>query len=174
MDAFFNSIKSLSSQLDQGWAHPRLAIVTSVDGATYTARVTVQPENVLTGWLPVLALWSGQGWGVTAAPAPGDQVVVIWQEGDAEQGIILGRICSQSSVTANAPIGEFWITHASGTCIKLRNDGSIESSGGTWFHQGSLVVSGDVSDGEGKLSALRGDYNQHVHPPSSATAVPQA
>ncbi len=174
MDTFLNLVKSHATQLDQGWAQPRLATVSSVDPATYTARVMVQPEGLLSGWLPIAGAWVGNGWGVACAPAAGDQVIVLWQEGDAEQGLIIGRLWSQTAPPPAAPSGEFWLVHSSGTYLKLRNDGSMESSAGTWTHHGNIVVTGDVSDGQGKLSTLRNDYNKHTHPPSSSAASPIA
>jgi phage baseplate assembly protein V len=174
MDTFLNLVKSHATQLDQGWAQPRLATVSSVDPATYTARVMVQPEGLLSGWLPIAAAWVGNGWGVACAPTPGDQVIVLWQEGDAEQGLIIGRLWSQATPPPAAPSGEFWLVHSSGSYLKLHNDGSMQSSAGTWTHHGSIVVSGDVSDAQGKLSKLRNDYNMHTHPPSTDPATPQA
>ena len=57
MDSFLNHLKAHAAQMDQGWAQPRLAVVQSVDPASFTVRVTVQPEGVLTGWLPVTSAW---------------------------------------------------------------------------------------------------------------------
>jgi phage gp45-like len=172
VDSFLNLLRGHASQLDQSWAHPRIAVVTSADPATATVRVTVQPEGVLSGWLPVASQWVGQGWGLVCAPMPGDQVVVIWQEGDAEQGVVVGRLWSNSVPPPNAPGGELWLLHASGSCIKLRNDGSIASTAPNWTHTGDLHVSGDVYDQHGSLAQLRGHYNQHGHPPSTTPPVP--
>ncbi len=172
MDGFLNHLKSQAAQMDQGWAQPRLAVVTSVDPATLTVRVTVQPEGVLSGWLPVASAWIGAGWGLACPPSPGDQVIVIWQEGDAEQGIVLGRLWSSSTAPPQAPVGAFWLVHQSGSFLKLQNDGSIESSGTRWSHTGDLHVSGEVVDRQGALSALRAHYNAHVHPPAAAGPVP--
>jgi phage baseplate assembly protein V len=172
MDTFLNLIRGHASQLDQGWAHPRVAIVTSVDPTTFTARVTVQPENVLSGWLPIASPWVGNGWGMASAPAPGDQVIVVWQDGDAEQGVIIGRLWSDAATPPNAPTGELWLVHQTGSFLKLHNDGSIESHAATWKHTGNLTVSGDVFDGHGSLSQLRAHYNEHVHPPSSTPPSP--
>jgi hypothetical protein len=99
-------------------------------------------------------------------------VIAIWQEGDAEQGIIIGRLWSQTRTPPPAPAGEFWLVHASGSYLKLHNDGSIESSAATWTHHGNFVASGNISDGMGALSRLRNDYNAHTHPPSTAAASP--
>jgi hypothetical protein len=70
-----------------------------------------------------------------------------------------------------APAGEFWLVHSSGSFLKLHNDGSIESSG-TWLHRGNLQVTGEVSDYHGSLAALRGHYDVHVHPPSETPPSP--
>ena len=165
-------MKAQAAQLDQGWAQPRLATVSSVDPTTYTARVLVQPEGLLSGWLPVVGVWVGNGWGLACPPSPGDQVVVLWQEGDAEQGLIIGRLWSQAVPAPVVPGGEMWLVHQTGSYLKLHNDGSIESSAATWTHHGNFAATGDVSDGHGPLSGLRNDYNMHTHPPSTATPQP--
>jgi hypothetical protein len=56
-----------------------------------------------------------------------------------------------------APVGEFWLVHASGSFLKLRNDGTIQM-------KGDLHVAGDVYDQTGSLSRLRNHYNVHIHP----------
>ena len=169
MDSFLNHIRGQASQLDQSWAQPRIALVSSVNPTLCTARVMIQPENVLSGWLPVTSVWVGAGWGLCCLPSPGDQVLVIWQEGDAEHGIIVARLWSANAVPPVAPVGEFWLVHKSGSYLKLQNDGSIASSSATWNHQGDLHVSGNVFDSHGSVAELRGHYNIHVHPPSTAT-----
>jgi hypothetical protein len=99
-------------------------------------------------------------------------VLVLWQEGEAEHGIIVGRLWSSQAAVPDAPSGEFWLVHKSGSFLKLENDGSISSSAATWTHQGNLRVSGDVYDSHGALSGLRGHYDSHVHPPSSTPPMP--
>jgi hypothetical protein len=172
LDNFLNQLKAQASQLDQGWAQPRLAIVSSINPATYSARVSVQPEGVLSGWLPIASAWVGAGWGLACLPAPGDQVLVIWQEGDSEQGIIVARLWSSSVPPPEIPVGELWLQHKTGSFLKLHNDGSIESSASVWTHSGDFRVSGDVFDSHGSLAQLRGHYNEHVHPPSNAGPEP--
>ena len=53
MERLLNVIKQYAGGLDQGGGQPRFGIVTSVNPAAATARVTLQPEGVLSGWLPV-------------------------------------------------------------------------------------------------------------------------
>ena len=115
MDGFLNLLKAHASQIDQGWAQPRLGVVSSVDAASFTARVMVQPEGVLSGWLPIAAPWVGAGWGLACPPSPGDQVLLLWQEGDSEHGIVVCRLWSNAAATPGAPVGELWLVHKSGS-----------------------------------------------------------
>jgi phage baseplate assembly protein gpV len=180
MDAFLNILKGQSAALDQTQGQPRFGLVTSFDPNTYTARVTLQPEGVLTGWLPVLSPWTGSGWGMVAPPSPGDQVVLIAQEGQADHGIIIGRAFSDAARPPSiggkpAPSGEIWLVHASGSFLILRNDGSIAGQATTWRLAGNmqitgnveitgtLTVSADIYDGHGPLSGLRTHYDAHTH-----------
>ena len=156
MERFLNALKAHAGALDQSIGQPRFAIVTSVDPASATARVQLQPEAILTGWLPVLSTWVGAGWGMVCPPSPGDQVLVLPQEGDAEHGVIVGRAFSDAQRPPAAPVGELWLVHKSGSFLKLTNDGTIQI-------QGDLHVNGDVYDRRGSLDRLRQHYNAHTH-----------
>ena len=166
MDRLLNAIKGQGAAQDQAAGVPRFGTVTSVDPATATARVTLQPEGVLTGWLPLLTPWVGNGWGLVCPPAPGDQVLVFPQEGDAEHGLILAASWSAQTAPPATPVGEFWLVHSSGSFLKLQNDGTVQV-------KGDLHVAGDIYDSHGPMSALRAHYNAHIHPPSlSKTNLP--
>jgi hypothetical protein len=99
-------------------------------------------------------------------------VAVLWQEGDAQQGFVVGRLWSQEVVPPATPAGELWILHKSGSYLKLHNDGSIESFAADWTHRGNFKATGDVSDGRGALSSLRSHYDIHTHPPSMSQPTP--
>lgn len=142
MDRFLNALKAHAGAMDQAQGRPRFGIVSSVDPNSYTARVMLQPENVLTGWLPVLSPWSGAGWGMVCPPSPGDQVLVLPQDGDAEHGVIVGRSFSATAQPPTgpngpAPSGELWLQHASGSVVRLGNDGTV-----TINAQGMLSIAG--------------------------------
>ncbi len=157
MDRFLNSLKGHSGAQDATGGQPRFGKVTSVDPARGTVRVRLEPENVLTGWLPVLSPWVGDGWGLGCPPSPGDQVFVLPQEGDAENGVVIGRAWSGTMTIPPTPVGELWLMHKSGSFLRLLNDGTIRV-------KGDLHVDGDIYDRFGPLSTLRDRYNQHVHP----------
>jgi phage baseplate assembly protein gpV len=168
VDAFLNRLKSHAAMLDQAQGQPRFGVISSVDPNSYTARVMLQPENVLSGWLPILSPWIGNGWGLACLPSPGDQAMVLAQEGDAEHGVIAGGCWSMTrpppSVGGIIPqSGEFWIVHQSGSFLRFRNDGSVEGQASVWRLTGDLHVAGDVYDQHGALAALRTHYDQHSH-----------
>jgi phage baseplate assembly protein gpV len=164
MDRFVNALKSEAGRLDQIQAQPRFGLVASVDAINATVRVMMQPESVLSGWLPLLSPWVGAGWGMSCPPAPGDQVLVLAQEGDAEHGVVVGRAFSNVASAPQAPAGELWLVHRSGSFLKLQNDGTVQISG-------DLHVAGDVYDRHGSLAGLRGHYNQHIHTDSRGGAT---
>ena len=156
IDRLSNAIKSHVANLDQTAGQIKFGTVTSTNSGNATARVLIQPDGVLSGWLPVLSPWIGEGWGMACPPNPGDQVMVVPHEGDIEQGVIIGRSFSLQQMPPPAPIGEFWLVHQTGSSLKLCNDGTIRISG-------DLHVLGDVYDKTGSLSALRIHYNSHNH-----------
>lgn len=152
------SMKSGNSagRSDAATGHARVGIVTSSDPRTGAAKVMLQPEGVLTGWLPVLTQWAGSGWGISCPPVPGDQVLVVPQEGSLACGAIVGRLYSNNVRPPDADPGELVIRHASGSSLALRNSGSISI-------EGDLHVSGDIYDATGALNSLRRHYNSHTH-----------
>jgi hypothetical protein len=163
MQRFLNAVKAHAAALDHGAGQPRFGLVTSVDASRYAARVALQPEGVITGWLPIASPWVGAGWGLVCPPAPGDQVLVVPQEGNAEHGVVIaGSFSDAARPPQGAPPGEFWLVHKSGSFLKLANDGTVRING-------DLHVAGDVYDRAGSLSRLRGHYDQHTHPGSANT-----
>jgi phage baseplate assembly protein gpV len=166
MQRFLNTLKAHAAALDGAHAQPRFALVTSVDPDRYAARVALQPEGVLTGWLPILTAWVGAGWGVACPPAPGDQVLVIAQEGNADHGVILGGSFSDSARAPSTAVGEFWLVHKTGTSLRLANDGTVR------IH-GDLHVDGDVYDHHGSMDQFRQHYDIHQHPGAPGPPSPQ-
>ena len=156
MERFLNALKAQSGALDQSSAQPRFGLVSSVDPSSATVRVLLQPEGVLTGWLPVLSSWVGAGWGMVCLPSTGNQVLVIAQEGDAEHGVVIGGAFSDTQRPPQAPVGEMWLVHQTGSCIKLVADGTVQI-------KGDLHVDGDVYDRIGSLNRLRQHYDVHTH-----------
>jgi hypothetical protein len=107
-------------------ATTRMGIVDSYDPDLYCAKVLLQPENVLTGFLPIATEWVGNGWGEVFGLTPGDVVDVHFQEGGKNAGYISKRF--YSTVTrppGPVPSGESWRVHKSGSFLKFTNDGKV-------------------------------------------------
>lgn len=153
-------------------------------------KVIIQPENVITGWLPVSSYWVGNGWGMFAPLSIGDLVEVHFQEGSFEAGIINMRFFNDVARPLNVLSGEFWLQHKSGAYFKLLNngnatfsdghgatvtlngDGTITSQASQWNHagnmtiiSGNLKVAGDITDtyntNTRTIAGMRTVYNGH-------------
>jgi phage baseplate assembly protein V len=69
--------------------------VTRIDDPDKLGRVCVSLpvyRDVETGWMEVLSVGAGQGKGLVALPAAGDQVLVLFSQGDPAQGLVLGGL----------------------------------------------------------------------------------
>ncbi|MDR3473326.1 MAG: phage baseplate assembly protein V [Devosia sp.] len=109
----------------------------------HAAKVKLQPEGVLTGWLPLASVAAGAGGGLAAGPNVGDQVLVHFPDGDRNAGVILGRLFSDQDAAPNVPAGEIWVQHASGSVLKFLTSGEIDIVA----QSGSVIkflTSGDV------------------------------
>jgi len=167
VNILFNAIKAQANLLDAQQGAPRFGIVTSVDTTKMMARVNLQPEGVLTGWLPLLTAWTGAGWGMICPPVPGSQVFIVPHEGNSGDGVIVGGAFSNLQRAPVVPVGEFWLVHQSGSSLKLSNDGTIRIAG-------NLLVQGDVFDKIGSMSQMRSTHDQHIHTDSrgGSTSTP--
>ena len=102
-------------------------IVTAYDDGTYMCKVLVLPEEKETGWLPIPSIWTGAEWGLFCPPTVGDLVVIEFLNGDFESGYSIKRFFTDEEPPIKGiPSGEFWLVHATGTWLKLFNDGHME------------------------------------------------
>lgn len=181
---------ALAAELAQsGRAESAVGIVTSYDPGNAAAKVRIQPvdpdspDQSLTGWLPVVSPWVGNGWGLDAPVSPGDQVEVKFFGGEIENGYISGRLFSDQQRPTGAKSGEFFLTHASGSKLKFNNDGTVTLiSAGTltsqapqWNHTGPVQIDGTLlvkqtitgqagmavsgNNGTGKSMSITGNTN---------------
>lgn len=131
-----NALAMRSAAMDAQTGQPRWGVVQSVDPVRYVAKVLLQPEGVLTGWLPITASGVGSGFGAVSPPVQGQQVSVIADNGDHEHGIIIGGTWSQSSAVPQPPAtpggakaavkpGEWAAVAQNGNYVRLSADGSV-------------------------------------------------
>lgn len=155
-ERFYNAIKSQVVGLDRSAGQAKFGVISSVDRDSGNVKVVVQPDGVLSGWLPMLYPWVGDGWGMICPPSAGDQVLIVAHEGDVEQGVVVGRAYSRKAMPPAVEEGECWLVHRKGNAVKLCNDGTVRVVG-------DLHVDGMVYDKHGSLAQLREKYNAHTH-----------
>ncbi len=108
-------------------AFPKFGTIASYDPDTYRARVTVEPEAILSNWMPISSQFVGSGWGLFLGPSIGDVVLCQFADGDFQMGVIgSGLIFLPSMPPAPCPSGQAMLIHSSGTFIKLMNNGDLD------------------------------------------------
>lgn len=156
----------------------RHGLVTSYDPDTYLAKVTFQPEQQESGWLPIETGHIGNGFGIAIGLTPGDgkktgdQVIIRYQEGDIESGKIVQRVHSDQDKPPKVQSGEmvFWArfdktakdpsglsddtTHSD---EQTSEKGGQQGSGAQifWKNDGSLTI----TDGAGATHVWDGQGN---------------
>lgn len=182
MSGFDHAAKLQAALLDSQVIRRKAAIVTSYDPDAYRAKVKLQPEDLLTGWLPIASAWVGAGWGFFTPPAIGQLVRVEFVEGHLDAGEIVGSAHNSALPPVSVPAGEMLLQHAAGSLLQFHNDSTVKLiSAGTlttqapqWNHtgpvfvDGSLQTSGDITDNNttnsSTLAQLRTAHNDHDHP----------
>lgn len=173
MREILNAMRLQAVQAMGERASTRIGTVSSYDPGNYAVRVAIQPEGNLTGWVPLLSPWAGNGWGMFCPPTIGDMVEVQFQEADHDAPMCCLRLFSDKNRPLTVPSGEFWLQHKSGAFFKLTNDGkasfsdgkgatvtlngdgTIASTASNWTHTGPITVSGKIT-GQGGLAVSGG------------------
>jgi phage baseplate assembly protein V len=127
-----NALRMHAASQDGAEPMNRWGVVQSVDPVTMTAKVMVQPENVLTGFLPILSGAAGAGSGLVSPPTAGQMAKLVPDAGDPDSYVIIGFGWNiQSMPPAGAASGEHHLVHSSGARVTLLNDGSCAMTGST-------------------------------------------
>ena len=154
MRHFLNSVKATAQMANQG-LNTRQGTISGYDPSTYSVKVMIQPDGVLTGWIPLKSLWIGNGWGLFSPPSIGDAVEINYQEADGFGGSVGLRFFNDQDRPLPCPSGEFWLVHKSGASFKSTNDGrlTLTDPSGTVLNltndgnvniTGNLIVSGNT------------------------------
>jgi phage baseplate assembly protein V len=123
-----NQVK-VHAQMAMRTASGRWGLVTSTrqTDTGYEVRVKLQPEDVQTGWLPVLSPMVGAGWGIVSPPALNTQAFVIPQEGRADHGVVVGMTFNLQDMPpqpGGTPVkeGQFALVHKNGSYFLFNDD----------------------------------------------------
>lgn len=137
-----NALRMQAGSMDAQLGQARWGTVQSYDSVKVNAKILMQPEGVLSGWLPVLSPMVGDGYGLLVPPSPNQQVAFIADNGDHNHGIIVGSTWSNAAAApqppktpggSDAPVvpGEAALVSKSGSYILLNNDGSVLAVNGS-------------------------------------------
>ena len=131
MKRILNQMK-LQASMSNEYSNPIIGFVSSYDKNNYCCKITIFPDDPITGnkaivsgWIPVGSVWVGNGWGLFCPPTVGDMVEVDFQEGDFEAGHCDWRFYNDINRPVTAESGVFYVIHKSGSCIKFENNGSV-------------------------------------------------
>jgi phage baseplate assembly protein V len=148
VNQIFNEVKKLAQS--HQIAYMRAGTVTSYDPSNYTVKVALQPEGAVTGWIPLVSAWVGNGWGMFSPPSIGDLIEVQFHDGDFDAGVACQRFFNDSSRPLPVPGGEFWLVHKLGALVKLTNDGKVtitDKAGSTAILNGDGTATVTASGG---------------------------
>lgn len=125
MDMMRNAMRLEADRAMARRTMPRMGIIVNYDPNRYAARVLLQPEGIMTGYLPITSPWIGNQFGMYAPPNINDVVEVHFQQGGKEAGFIVNRFYSTQTKPLPVTSGEMWLVHQSGSFIKMTNAGDI-------------------------------------------------
>lgn len=121
---FQNAMRRQALSVMSRLAQPRWGLVTNTRSTDtgYEIRVMLQPEEVLTGWLPVISPMVGAGWGLVSPPALNSQAFIIPDNGRADHGVAIGMGFSTDMMPpmpgGNAVTeGQFALVHKNGSYL---------------------------------------------------------
>jgi len=154
MDHLLNAMKSHTGNQIDARGQFKIGVVKSVHAEAYTVKCEIQPDGVMTGWLPVFSMWLGNGWGMACLPPPGTQVLIAPLNGDMENGIVMGALYSSVDVPPGpARVGEFLLVHSTGTFLRLGNDGSVQAKAEAFVFEGDMFLNGKLRvDGDAQFT----------------------
>jgi phage baseplate assembly protein V len=119
------NIAAMAQLAAAGPMHARFALVSTAHDREYAVKLLLQPEGIETGYVPVLTPFVGNGWGLFCKPVQGDQVLVLFADGDTNCGVVVGGLFSDEDVALAAPEREFWLVHGDGASLKFQAGGVV-------------------------------------------------
>lgn len=136
--SWYNHIQQAIDRNKNNVGFARLGTITSVDPVNYWIKANINPEEIEAGPMPFCTPWIG--W--SAPPLPGQQVLIVFQEGDKNVpiGALLLYWGQQGTIPpASVAAGEMELIHSSGASIKLTNSGNIVLKNG----QSTVTIASD-------------------------------
>lgn len=175
MTGLHHAFAALAASSGGAVGRARHALVTAVDPATHSVKIAIQPEGIVSGWIPDPGL-ACAGLRICCPAEIGTQVLVVPVEGDAEHPVIVGRLFDATMTPPSSPAtgkpvapGEIGVFLKDGTYVHVTE--------GTIFMKGTLSVTGAIR-ATGDVTGANVSLTRHVHggvtPGDGLSAAPQS
>lgn len=105
--------------------YPQCGVVSSVDLKAYRAKVYLPLIDHETDWIRIGSQYVGNGWGLRAPLHAGNEVMVVFANGDLNEGHIVCAFWSEGCDQTPQEDGAFALVHESGSVLRFDADGSI-------------------------------------------------
>ncbi|GMB00929.1 phage baseplate assembly protein V [Pelosinus sp. IPA-1] len=116
---------------------PQCGVVTSVDQTRYRVKVYIPLLDIENDYIRVGSQYVGAGWGLYALPHVGDEVLVIFPNGDLNNGIVACRLYSEECDPAPQEGDSLTLVHESGSILRFDKAGNV-----TLEAKGNLTLRG--------------------------------
>lgn len=116
---------------------PQCGVVTSIDAAHYRVKVYLPILDLETDYIRVSSQYVGAGWGMYSLPHVGNEVLVIFPNGDLNNGIVDCKLYSEECDPAPGEGDCLTLVHESGSVLRFDRAGNV-----TLEAKGSLNLRG--------------------------------
>lgn len=178
IEKLLNQMRAQAQMVISNVALTRMGTIANYNPTTYQVKVFIEPQdteapnNTLTGWIPLLSSWVGNGWGMFAPPSIGAACALHFSEGNFGAPFAAQMLFNNTNLPVAVQSGEFWLVHESGSTLKLTNDGNVTLSGNVTVNIDAQNVNiGNLTAGnlQKLLTATAATvYNAHSHPSNGA------
>lgn len=125
MQALINNLMMRAAAQAGATFITRWGVVTGYDPSSYAIKAVIQPEDVETGFIPLMSPWVGPNWGAFFGPVEGAQVLILFQEGSDQTPIGATFAFSTAMPPVSVPSGEMLLQHQSGSLLHFDNGGNV-------------------------------------------------
>lgn len=127
-------------QMDDQTTFAQVGIVTAIDTENYRVKVWFPLLEKESDFIRVTSQYVGAGWGIVALPHVGQEVLVVFANGELNEGHVIG--CSYSEgADAPPPSEEVAMVHESGSQFRFHANGDISLQAvGTLTLKGAKVM----------------------------------
>ena len=109
--------------------HSKMANVVLYDPKRHAAKVKIQPEGIVSNWIPVASEFIGSGYGMVAPLGENEQVQVVFPEYGSNQAVLMRRLYDQrNDVPSGAKQGvkgEFYFYDGFGSSYVYDKKGNL-------------------------------------------------